>query len=169
MSLARVRAIAVLGTLILVAAGIATWAIFKDTQGSEAKERDCPPGAVPAATALPKESDVTVNVLNAGDQDGLAGQVAGTLRRRGFKTATVDNVKRSLAAPAEIWYGPKGVGAAHLMTSQLLDAKLVFDLKRKDATIDLLLGNSFRQLNTPTEVKQAIRTLGDPKLPPGTC
>lgn len=169
MSLARVRALAVLGTLILIAAGIAAWAIVKDTQGSTAKTQECPPGAVPAATALPKESDVTVNVFNAGDQDGLAGQVANNLRRRGFKTAKVDNIKRSLSTPAEIWYGPKGVGAAHLMSAQLLDAKLVFDLKRTDASLDLLLGSSFRQLNTPTEVKQAIKYLGEPKLPPGTC
>lgn len=168
MSLARVRAIAVLGALILVAAGIATWAIFKDTQGSEATEQQCRPGAVPADTELPNQSDVTVNVFNAGDQDGLAGQVANTLRRRGFKTAKVENIRRSLQTPAEIWYGPKGVGAAYLMSAQLLDAKLVFDLKRKDATIDLLLGNTFKQLNTTTEVKQAIRDLR-PSAPPGTC
>ncbi len=44
-----------------------------------------------------------------------------------------------------------------------------FDITRTTDTVDLVVGGRYRQLATPTQMRQAIAIIGRPKLPPGTC
>ena len=54
----------------------------------DAVRTDAPlPATAPGAVRRPTPSDVTVEVLNASDRDGLAAEVADTLRDLGFRTA----------------------------------------------------------------------------------
>ncbi len=71
---------------------------------------------------------------------------------------------------AELHYGPRAVGAAQLVGAYFLNnATMVFDINREDDVVDVVLGDNFRQLATPTEVSQAIAAAGNPAPPEGTC
>nr|WP_246001540.1 hypothetical protein [Allorhizocola rhizosphaerae] len=71
---------------------------------------------------------------------------------------------------AIIRYGPRTIGAAHLLNAYILnEATMDFDITRTTDTVDLVVGGRYRQLATPTQMRQAIAIIGRPKLPPGTC
>ena len=103
----------------------------------------------------PAPGNTTVNVYNATSKNGLAGRTAADVERRGFKVGTVANdpLNRKVTGPAEVRFGPKGKSRAPLVvplggkgTKQVAD-------KRKDATVDLVLGETFSKLGpapTPT-------------------
>ncbi len=173
MSLARVRALIIVGALVLMAVVTVTWAIVADDQGKSvgANARNCPEGAVPAATAVPEPKTVTIRVYNSTDQSGLAGTTASQLKTRGFKINKVgdDPLHQVVHATAQLRYGPKAVGSAHLLKAYLLGAEPAFDIKRTDAVVDVVLGTAFKQVNTQSEVNQALVALGRPVTPKGTC
>lgn len=174
MTLARVRALLVVGTLAALAATIVVWAILRDSQATEedpADARRCAEGEVPAATAMPDPGALTVNVYNDTDQPGLAKRVAGQLKDRGFKIGKVeqDGDQNVVKGTAEVRYGPKGLGGAHLLGAYLVEADMVPDVERKDGNVDVVLGLEFRQLASPAEVNDALRLIGDPSPPTGMC
>lgn len=93
-------------------------------------------------------ANTTVNVYNATTKKGLAARTATELRRRGFTIGDVSNdpLKRKVAGAAEVRYGPAGKARAPLVvplggkgTTQVAD-------KRKEATVDLVLGATFTSL-----------------------
>jgi hypothetical protein len=176
MSLARVRSLIILGALVVVAVVVVTWTLLADDQGRPTNAAaSCGPSQTPAATKIPAEKAVTVNIYNSTDRDGLAVSTATQLRNRGFKVGQVsqDPEQRVIAGTAELRYGPAGVGAAQLLRAYLPGATTAFDINRttgaQAATVDVVLGNKYTQLNTPAQVKEAIVALGDPSAPPGTC
>ncbi|MGH3740559.1 MAG: LytR C-terminal domain-containing protein [Micromonosporaceae bacterium] len=172
MTLSRVRALLVMGTLVAVAAGFVIWAIVRDSQSvAERPERTCPEGAVPAATAIPAPKKVKINVYNDTDKDGLASSVAEQLKTRGFQVGKVRNDPdpAPVKGSAELRYGPAGLGSAHLLRAYFTDAQPEPDVERTGSTVDVVLGMEFRQLATPAEVNDALRLIGDPSPPPGMC
>jgi hypothetical protein len=81
-----------------------------------------------------------------------------------------DPLKKAVTNVAALRYGPKAVGKAWLVRAYFLnEAKIEFDIKRADDTVDVVLGTKYLELATQTEVKQALTQLGNPVLPPGTC
>ena len=111
-------------------------------------------GPRPCATVTPskvKPSQVKLNVYNASTRNGLARRVASEMKDRGFAVGTIANdpLRRSVKTAAEIRYGVKGKAGAQLVSSEVPGSKLVAD-KRKDASVDLVLGPTYSQL-TPTE------------------
>jgi hypothetical protein len=109
------------------------------------------PTCTPTPTSTLKPSQVKVNVYNASTRNGLARKVAGEMKDRGFVVGTIANdpLHRSVKTTAEVRYGAKGKAGAQLVMSEVPGAKLVAD-KRKDASVDLVLGGSYEQL-TPTD------------------
>lgn len=108
----------------------------------------------PVTPSKVKPSQVKVNVYNASTRNGLARRVAGDMKDRGFVVGTIANdpLHRSVKTSAEVRYGTKGKAGAELVSSEVPGAKLVAD-KRKDATVDLVLGATYAQLSptdTPT-------------------
>ncbi|MEU8261193.1 LytR C-terminal domain-containing protein [Micromonospora sp. NPDC048999] len=163
------RALVVFGLLAVLAVVFVVVAILRDTQSKAGTAKGCPKGWPLADVVLHEQKDVKINVLNGSDQPGLAGSVADDFRNRKFQVKKVDNAK-AVNGVAELRYGPKGVGSAHLLRAYFLnDATLAFDIKRKDDTVDVVLGGSFQQLATTTEVNQSLGDLGSPVAPPGTC
>jgi hypothetical protein len=173
MSFARVRSLAVVGALVLAAIIFVTVALIKDRQSGATASQGCPDDAVLANITLPQdESEVTLNVYNATDKPGLAGEVKTEFKNRKFKVDKSGNdpLKKAVAAVAALRYGPKAVGKAWLVRAYFLnEAKIEFDIKRADDTVDVVLGTKYLELATQTEVKQALTQLGNPVLPPGTC
>ena len=112
----------------------------------------CATAAAPAKAAAPRPADITVNVYNATDRDGLAGKTASDLRERGFEVATVTNdpLQRDVAVPAEVRYGKAGAAKAKVVLGLVKGAKPVRDA-RTDASVDLVLGTKFTALVKPAK------------------
>ena len=104
---------------------------------------NCGPGTKP--TVAP--SQVKLNVYNATQRQGLAKAVAASMHNRGFTIGTIANdpLKAKITISADVRYGPKGKAAATLVAGEVPGAKIVAD-KRKDATVDLVLGNAYKSL-----------------------
>ncbi|PSK67106.1 hypothetical protein B0E53_00928 [Micromonospora sp. MH33] len=169
MSFARVRALVVVGLLAVTALVFVVVALVRDTQGTASSAENCPQGWPIADLRLREQKDVKINVYNGTDEVGLAGSVADDFRNRKFQVKKEGNAK-PVDEVAVLRYGPKGVGSAHLLRAYFLNnAKLEPDLKRKDDTVDVVLGNGFQQLATTTEVNQSLGDLGSPEAPAGTC
>jgi hypothetical protein len=125
----------------------------------------CTTTAAPAkAGAAPKPADITVNVYNATDRDGLAAKTASEVRERGFDVATITNdpLGRTVAGPAEVRYGKSGAAKAKVVLGLVKGAKPVQDA-RADASVDLVVGEKFTALVRPP--KQAPDPAGGATTP----
>jgi hypothetical protein len=67
------------------------------------------------------KSAVLVQVLNASPTNGLAGTTGTALTQAGFTVSSVGNAPQKIAtgSPSEIFYGPTGLPAAHLLALSL--------------------------------------------------
>jgi hypothetical protein len=157
MNMARVRALAIIGTLLVAATVLVVVTMNRDTQTEQQVKAKCPAGYVPVDLSLPKpDTVVKINVFNATGTPSLATSVANDFRYRKFEVVKTDNEKT--------------VGNAWILQAYfLLDGDLQFDIKREDDIVDVVLGGQFKQLATPTEFNQAIGAMGHPDLPEGTC
>lgn len=172
LSFARVRALAIVAILAVGALVSAYLAITRDTGAEALDDSSCSDGEVAVDLTLSDPQDIEINVYNATDQAGLASQVAEDFTNRGFHVAEHDDdpLDAEVAEVAMLRYGPEAVGNAHVLQAYFLNAAArQFDIEREDATVDVVVGNRFRQLATETEVKQAIASMGDPRPPDGTC
>jgi hypothetical protein len=186
MSLARARAVAIVGTLVVAALIVVIMAVIKDKQSNASYATgSCPAGKVRVHVwPLPKAEQIKVNVYNGTGEPtndprhpvrngitGLAAQVADDLRNRGFIVGKVEEHPEKYTGAAKLHYGPKTIAAASVVRAQFVgqDEAGGFDLKRGDDTVDVVLGSSFKELGSKTEVNQKIAQLGNPSPPPGTC
>ncbi|WP_432836440.1 LytR C-terminal domain-containing protein [Dactylosporangium sp. CA-092794] len=171
------RALVVVGVLIVAAAVFVIVAVVKDHQtGPVAQGGKCAEGAVMANAKLPTQQEVKVTIYNATNRTGVASDVANDFLSRQFKEAKVVTnapnppVNKAGDVVAVIRFGPQTVGAAWLVRAYFLDqARPEFDKARQDDKVEIILGGKFKQLPTTTEVNQAIAALGNPELPEGTC
>ncbi|RKE20107.1 LytR C-terminal domain-containing protein [Streptomyces sp. TLI_171] len=132
------------------------------------------PAPAPSNTAVPQPAAVTVNVYNATDKAGLAARTADELRKRGFVVGKVGNAPAALdkkvPGAAQVVSGPGGLGAATLLVSQVATATSTEDT-RADATVDLVIGDTFTALADPTQAAAALAELTKPSPTPepGHC
>lgn len=173
LTFARVRALAIVSVLLMGALVAVYLAMSRDTTGgTPAEAAGCPEGTVVANLALPDVADVKINIFNGTDQAGLASQVAENFANRDFEVLDwTDSDTAVEDAVAVLRFGPRSVGAAHVLRAYFLDVGVreEFDIAREDDVVDVVIGNEFRQLATETEVRQSIAALGNPDPPPGTC
>jgi hypothetical protein len=160
MSIARVRALIVIGVLTLIALTSVIWAIVRDDQTAPGR-RACA-SANPKPVPIPNAKAIKVRVLNATENNGLAGTVANKLKAAGFGSIKTGNEPNSVEAPAEVRFGPAGVGAAQRVLAYVRGAEKVQDNKRKDATVDLVLGDQFTSVGiTPgDQIEEELKRLG---------
>lgn len=173
MTFAKVRALIFVAVLFVSAGVVVIMAIGHDTQTHRVQQNTCPEGLLPAKVKMPERNQVTINVLNGTPKVGQAQQIGGEFKNRGF------NVNKMETAPdgktydqiAVIIFGPDAVGAAYLVSAYFLvnEAEMQFELERKGAEVDVIIGTAFLQLATTTEVNQSIAVIGNPPLPDGTC
>jgi hypothetical protein len=173
MTIARIRALAVVGALFVAALVLVTVSIVKDKQTS-APGATCAKDDVRVDAHLSDAENIQLNVYNATDKAGLAKDIAQELKQRKFKVDPEKASNDPLAKPVEgvgvLRYGPKMVGAAWVVRSYFLnEAVLEFDPSRQDETIDVVLGPSFKKLATETEQRLALASVGRAQKPKGTC
>lgn len=170
----------VLAVASVTALGVAGWGTLQLIDvftggGGEASaagpKSDCGTRATPSPTAtapLPKPAGITVNVLNATTRSGLAKQTADELKKRGFKIGDVGNATKDYDKKVKgtgLLLGP----AASLNTSlpvlatQLTTAERRTDATRKGATVDLIIGDRFKELTKKPDAEKALTALSDPK------
>jgi hypothetical protein len=136
------------GTAVYAASYVQGWVGNRPTK--TVASASC--NAATASRAL-TPGGVTVNVYNSTDRNGLAATAASSLQKQGFKVATVDNDPLGKAIPGigEIRHGPTGLEGATLAAKTLPTAKVVQD-DRMDASVDLVLGKTFKSLKVPPKV-----------------
>lgn len=172
LSFARVRALAIVAALVVGALVSVALAITRDNGLAAEDSGDCGEDSVVADLELPDANDVTINVYNATDRGGLAAQVGENFANRDFEVLEQgeDPLGTEVPGVAVLRYGPQAVGAAHVLRAYFLNnASDEFDIEREDDTVDVVIGDQFRQLATPTEVRLSIAALGNPVPPAGTC
>jgi len=115
--------------------------------------------AAGAANGVAAPNGITVNVYNATGKAGLAGRTAALLKQRGFTIGTIGNAPAALqnkvAGSARITGGSAGAKAMTVLRSEVAGATPATD-QRKDASVDLVLGNGFTALATPAQTAQAL-------------
>ena len=118
------------------------------------------PPCVPDDTLPPAPETITVRVYNATDRVGLAGQAAAELTARGFVILETANYPVEIPTGAWISFGEAGIAAAYELAAHIEPGvpALVLDT-RPDATLDLVLGDTWTTLLPATEV------LLDPAMP----
>ncbi|MET3982451.1 LytR C-terminal domain-containing protein [Streptomyces sp. PvR034] len=143
------------------------------TTGGARGEPAAAPKASPAV-ALPQPGQITVNVYNATPRAGLAKAVGDELKKRGFVIGQVGN------APAD--FDKKVTGAGILLGSPRTD-KAVFSVlgaqlagatpqtdAREGADVDLILGDSFKELTKKEDADKTLALLAHPRpAPAATC
>jgi LytR cell envelope-related transcriptional attenuator len=176
MTIAKVRALIFVAVLFVTAGIVVIMAIGRDTQTRQTHAAGCAAGEVPAHNDMPERNTVTLNVYNGTSLVGLAQDVGSQFKTRGFNIGKMDTAPAKADGKpydniATIVFGPEAVGAAFLVSAYFLvdDATMQFDIKRKGAEVDVVLGTRFQQLATTTEVNQSIAVIGKPPLQPGTC
>jgi hypothetical protein len=172
MSFARVRALVVVGVLVVCALVFVVVAIVRDTQGGAVSADNCPKGFKLANVSLPEAKDVKINVYNGTNEANLATGVANDFKNRKFQVQKSGNdpTKKGFDGVAVLRFGPKMVGSAHLLRAYFLaEADIDFDLNRNDDVVDVVIGKSFQQLATTTEVNQSLGELGRPVPQASTC
>jgi hypothetical protein len=170
MSFARVRAIVVVGVLVVAAVIFVVVALVRDTQGGSNNTEGCPKDWPRVNITLPEPKQVKIKVFNATNSDGAGAQVTEDFRNRKFQTQKPQGDVKAVDGVAVLRYGPKAAGAAHLLRAYFLDqAETDYDPKRTSDVVDVVIGKNFRQLATTTEVNQSLVELGQPQLPPQSC
>ncbi|WP_213450927.1 LytR C-terminal domain-containing protein [Rhizomonospora bruguierae] len=170
MTFARVRALVVLAVLVVAAGVFIVVALVRDSQSSVSVTGGCPAGYVPANLKLPEAKDIKIRVFNSTDRPGLAAEVSNDFKNRQVQVIKEGNSGKAVPGVVVLRYGPKAVGAAHVMRSFFLNqAKTEFNIKRQDDVVDVVIGPDFRQLATPTEFNQSVSALQNPEPPKGTC
>lgn len=172
LSFARVRALAIVAVLLVVATVVVLRALDRDEELAPVAQ-GCQEGFVPADLTLRDASQIQINVYNGTGAAGLAGQVAENFANRGFEVLERDDAADSEIGEEDVAvlrYGPAAVGAAHVLQAYFLNTAVSqFQIDREDEVVDVVIGPGFRQLATETEVRQSIAGSGNPALPAGTC
>ena len=119
----------------------------------------------PACTTTPTPdatipaSYIHVNVLNASDTTGLAGQVGTALSWRGFQVigtaSDPQDDNRPTPKYAEIRYGAGAYQMALTLATQVQNATL-YDDGRSNPSVDLVLGTSFRLAALPPPAAKSV-------------
>ncbi|CAM5629043.1 membrane protein [Streptomyces purpurascens] len=133
---------------------------------------DCAPrtkaSASPAAKALPEPRTITVNVFNATTRGGLAKKTADELKKRGFKIGDVGNATKQYDKKVKgtgVLLGPATALDTSLpvLGTQLPDAERRTEAARKDAAVDLVIGDGFKELAKRPDADRALTKLARPE------
>jgi hypothetical protein len=117
---------------------------------------------------LPAPGTITVNVYNATTRSGLAKSTADELKKRGFKIGDVGNASAQFdkkVKGAGVLVGPGSALKTSLpvLATQLTNAEHRTDAGRKNATLDLVIGDGFKELTKKADADKAVATLTAPR------
>jgi LytR cell envelope-related transcriptional attenuator len=129
--------------VLAVIAGLVWVNVFRQDGAQNASAAAACRSAAKAPPSLDPKT-VSVRVLNATDQAGLAQKVAGELQKRGFQVAEVANdpSERQVTGVGEVRHGPRGADAAAFLRVFLPNGSDYVDT-RATAQVDFVLGPEF--------------------------
>jgi len=154
---------ATLFLLVLLAAvgALGNWLQWWSLGPARAAQAPCPVRTVSTA------GETSVNVYNGTDRHGLANAVARELQRRDFRVLTIGNA--SDPAPARtavsVRYGRSDAVRARTVALQF-PGKVTLVRYRKarpDHSVDVVIGDRYRAMQTRTEAAAAIAPLPTPR------
>ncbi|WP_369145439.1 LytR C-terminal domain-containing protein [Streptomyces sp. R44] len=173
----RRRRIVLASAAAVVVLGAAGWGTLQlvdvfsgdgGTKTTAGKQADCKPAPkpTPAAAALPKPAQITVNVYNATPRSGLAKTTADELKKRGFKIGKVGNAptaydKKVTGAGLLLGAPAATKGAFSVLGTQLAGATTKTDT-RGTADVDLIIGTAFKTLSPKATADAALVALTKP-------
>ncbi|WP_327183885.1 LytR C-terminal domain-containing protein [Streptomyces sp. NBC_01334] len=140
--------------------------------GCSTKATKASPAASASAAAVvgaaPKPAQITVNVFNATTRSGLAKTTADELKKRGFKIGEVGNATKQYdkkVTGTGILLGPASSLNTSLpvLATQLTTAERRTDAARAGTAVDLIIGNQFKALTSPTASVKALSALAAPQ------
>ncbi len=174
LAFAGVAGIAVLGVLgwgTLQLIDVFTGGDKASAAGAAGCAKPARASAAPAAVVLPKPGQVTVNVYNATTRSGLAQKTADELKKRGFRVGEVTNAPEQYDKKVKGTGLLLGQGAAlksslTVLGTQLPGAEHRADAARKNATVDLIIGDRFAGLAKHTDADTALARLTAPQPTP---
>jgi len=153
----RIGVLAV-AALVLAVAGIGAWRIIGFGQwDGQPDAYTCPPPPPENRASVPAKK-IKINVYNATPDAGLAAVIADELRRRGFQVTGVANdpLARYVPEPFELRGGPRAAEQLEVLAAHAPGAVVKTDAKRKDATVDIVVGDGFTRLANPDEARTAL-------------
>jgi len=145
--------------LVLAIGALVVWFnVFRTESTKEARQEAACSTAAQAAPSL-DPTTINLRVLNATDQQGLAGQVAGALQQLGFIVDEIanDSSGREVTGVGEVRHGPRGADTARYVALYLTGATDYEDT-RATAVVDLVIGPDFTGLATVEDVTAALQT-----------
>lgn len=114
----------------------------------------------PLTPAAP--ADVSLNVFNASSREGIAAEVAGALRERGFDVRTVRNATldtETAESVALIYAGPDDTAAALAVQNQIPGSEVVLQPDRTNGILDVALGSKYGGVASLESVPKGSGTL----------
>ena len=155
------RTAVILVILVAALAGAFYYAASYMNRPSTPAASACPTSAVTAGTpAALSPGQVTVNVYNSTNRAGLAADTAKNVKARGFVVGAVSNdpSRKKIDGVGEVRFGPNGKAGAELVVA-LLNGVTPQQDTRADASVDLVIGNGYKELNpapTTTSAPPAV-------------
>ncbi|MEU5594031.1 LytR C-terminal domain-containing protein [Streptomyces sp. NPDC020298] len=164
----------------VTALGVAGWGTVQlidvftgggDKDAATGVKADCPATTKvsPAARvkALPEPGKITVNVYNATARTGLAKHTADELKKRGFRIGDVGNASKQYDKKIKgtgMLLGPASALNTSLpvVAAQLAGAEQRTEATRKGDTVDLIIGNGFKDLSKRADADKAVAALTTP-------
>ncbi|MFJ9466160.1 LytR C-terminal domain-containing protein [Streptomyces caniferus] len=144
-------------------------------QASQDKQHCRDSGKTEAAQAkaaeekMPAPGTLTVNVFNATPRSGLAKRTADELQKRGFKIGKVGNAPAAYDKKVKgtgVLLGPKAAqDPLKVLATQLAGAQQKSD-DRKGDDLDLIIGDTFKDLTTQQNAAKSLALLTHPSPVP---
>lgn len=144
--------------ILSLLSGLVWWRVLHRPDSGAAsgpKSSSCS-AASATAVAWPKPATVTVTVLNATNRAGLAHDVAGQLKGRGFRIGPIGNDPATSTA-TQVRYGTNSATAARLVQLYLPGSQLVATTG-DSRTVVVAVGRSYKALATAKQVDKARST-----------
>jgi len=155
---------------LLVAAVVAALAVMRGDlkiPGWDAPPVATAPEACPTGPFdYPDNGSFTVNVYNPTNREGLAGDVSGLLADRGYKVGEVASKEFTRTRiTAAIISGPAGQANAFNLQRNIPGTEYRAD-ERTDDSVDVIVGEEFKELVPENRVDQTPGPLSCPHLSP---
>jgi hypothetical protein len=157
----RRRRVATLVALLVLALGAGAYGVFAlvGSDHSTPAAAPCPVAAVAEKPAQPaiNPQQITLNVYNSTNRQGLAASTAAALKQRGFTIGKVANdpLGSHLTISAQVRGAAGAAGLMKYVAAEVPGAQLQSD-SRTDQTVDLVLGTGFAALASPAQVTAAL-------------
>jgi LytR cell envelope-related transcriptional attenuator len=143
--------------VVLAVAALGVW--WNVLRTESVREAEQAAACTTAQEAAPSMDPTTINlrVLNATDQQGLAGTVAAQLQSLGFVVDEISNDSsgREVTGVGEVRHGPRGDDAARYLTVYL-SGSTTYEDTRATAVVDVVIGPDFTGLAGPDQVAGAL-------------